>query len=90
MTFQLATASLDHSLDHSDKAVIKACRSKSKRHKFQALVPKLVQFTTILLIFGFGTIKNIFSTTLGQCLSFSGMYVNSLIVGQTSQMVGQH
>ena len=30
--------------------VIKVCRSKSKRYKFQTLVPKLVQFTTILII----------------------------------------
>ena len=51
MMFRLATASLDHilataSLHHM--YVIKACRSKSKHHKSQTFVPKLVHFTTIL------------------------------------------
>ena len=49
--------------------MIKACRSKSKRHNFQTLVPKLVQFTTILLIFG--TMNNIFSTLLRVTQLFS-------------------
>ena len=39
---------------------ISTCFGKPWSHKFQTLVPKLVQFTNILLILG--TMNNIFST----------------------------
>ena len=49
--------------------MIKACRSRSKRHKLQTFVPKLVHFTTILLILGtpsiFSTRRPLSSSLLG-------------------------
>ena len=41
--------------------VIKACRSKSRRHKFQTFVPKLVHFAFWSIL---GTMNNIFSTMI--------------------------
>ena len=54
--------------------VLTCYRSMSKRHKFQTLVPKLVHFTTILLILG------------NMNIIFSIQFSNIKIVGSNSDL----